>query len=118
MSVEKQERASENAACAFCRGTGKDPFGIMSYLSTCTVCSGSGVVSLPVPRIPCVHCNGSGAVKTFTCTVCHGAGAIAAPDGPSAPCPECRGSGDDGSAPCLPCLNCHGRGWLPAEESE
>ena len=26
--------------CAFCQGTGRDPFGIMSHLSNCSVCGG------------------------------------------------------------------------------
>jgi hypothetical protein len=30
------QRAS--VLCAFCRGTGREPFGIMSALSTCRVC--------------------------------------------------------------------------------
>jgi DnaJ-class molecular chaperone len=118
MNVKIQERTLEETTCAFCRGTGKDPFGILSHVSKCVVCRGSGAVTVPVPSIRCVHCSGTGAVKTFVCTVCHGAGAVPAPSGPSVPCPECRGSGDDGSAPCLPCLNCHGRGWLTVDEKE
>ena len=34
----------EELTCAFCRGRGRDPFDIMSSLSTCCVCGGSGKV--------------------------------------------------------------------------
>ncbi|MFA5111269.1 MAG: hypothetical protein WC443_07695 [Desulfobaccales bacterium] len=97
--------------CAFCGGTGKDPFGIMSWLSTCCVCHGRGVVQVQSPSVPCAHCRGRGAIKTFTCTVCGGKGRVAAFAGPTVPCPDCRGTGDAVSA--LACLTCRGRGWIP-----
>ena len=105
---------SEQVACAFCRGTGKDPFRIMSSLSTCCVCGGPGTVIAPAPHTRCAHCGGTGAIKTFTCTVCGGKGVVPAPDGPWIGCPECGGSGDDASASAMACLRCRGRGWLPA----
>jgi DnaJ-class molecular chaperone len=98
--------------CAFCRGTGLDPFGIMSWLSTCCVCGGKGVVKVAVSHVPCAHCRGSGAVKTFTCTVCGGKGVVALPDIPVDVCPECRGTGDDASASAMECLKCRGRGFV------
>lgn len=32
--------------CAFCNGTGKDPFGLLSILATCQACRGSGEVTV------------------------------------------------------------------------
>ena len=99
-------------SCAFCRGTGQDPFGIMSWLSNCCVCGGGGVVQVPAIHRRCAHCQGSGAVKTFTCTVCRGRGWVADSPGPQRFCPECRGSGTDPSS-SLACLTCLGRGRVP-----
>ena len=108
----------EKVACAFCRSTGKDPFDIMSSLSTCCVCGGLGTVIAPAPYMRCAHCGGTGAIKTLTCTVCGGKGVVSAGDGPRIGCPECGGSGDDGSAPAMACLRCRGRGWLPQPPAE
>jgi DnaJ-class molecular chaperone len=99
--------------CAFCGGSGLDPFGIMSWLSKCCVCGGEGVVKVFAPYVPCAHCRGSGAVKTLTCTVCGGKGVVTLPDVPVDVCPECRGTGDDASASAMDCLKCHGRGFVP-----
>lgn len=103
--------------CAFCHGAGKDPFGIMSALSACCVCLGRGRVTVKAPYEKCAHCNGTGAIKTFTCTVCRGKGVLPALEGPTEECPECRGSGDDASAPAMDCLKCRGRGKIPARGS-
>lgn len=104
--------------CSFCSGTGKDPFGIMSWDSTCCVCGGKGVVLVRSPYTRCPHCEGTGAVKTFACTACMGKGFVPLPPGPTEVCPECQGSGDDGSAPALPCLTCRGRGFVTKCESQ
>lgn len=98
--------------CSFCRGTGKDPFGIMSWLSTCCVCGGSGRVTIAANSLRCAHCRGTGAIKTFTCTVCGGTGYVPSMPGPLQSCPDCRGSGDDGSS-SLACLTCRGLGLIP-----
>jgi len=98
--------------CSFCGGTGRDPFGIMSWMSTCCVCGGKGAVRVRTPHTRCAHCNGSGAVKTLTCTVCMGIGFVPLPSEPTKPCPECHGSGDDASAPAMACLKCRGRGFV------
>ena len=100
--------------CSFCGGRGKDPFGIMSWLSTCCVCGGRKVVQVPALHRPCAHCRGTGAIKTFTCTVCRGTGYVPVIPGPLQACPECRGSGDD-AASALACMTCRGRGWVPQE---
>jgi len=107
----KREPETEEVTCSFCSGTGKDPFGIMSWLSTCCVCGGRGVVLMEAPHTQCAHCQGTGAVKTLTCTTCQGKGRVPLPIGRIVVCPECHGSGDDASAPAMPCLKCHGRGF-------
>jgi DnaJ-class molecular chaperone len=98
--------------CSFCAGTGGDPFGIMSWISTCCVCGGKGSVFIRSPHARCAHCRGTGAVKTFTCTSCMGKGVVPLPQSPVSACPECGGSGDDGSAPGMACLRCRGRGFV------
>lgn len=107
-----KQRETTEMTCSFCGGTGKDPFGIMSWISTCCVCGGKGSVNVRTPYAPCAHCNGTGAVKTFVCTSCMGKGYIPLPRGPISICPDCRGSGDDGSAPGMACLRCRGRGFV------
>jgi len=98
--------------CSFCSGTGTDPFGIMSWISTCCVCGGKGLVTIRVPYTRCAHCKGTGAVKTFTCTTCMGKGVVPLPEEPTSVCPDCGGSGDDGSASGMSCLKCRGRGFV------
>ena len=100
--------------CSFCRGTRTDPFGVMSWESSCCVCGGTGELRIPVPYRGCPHCQSTGAVKTFTCGVCRGTGYLARPAGPTAECPDCRGTGDASGAPALACLRCHGHGLVPA----
>jgi DnaJ-class molecular chaperone len=102
--------------CSFCRGRGTDPFGIMSWLSTCCVCGGRGRVHVAAPYQRCAHCRGTGAVKTFTCTVCRGTGYLPLLPGPLRACPACRGTGDD-AASALACMVCRGRGRVPRESS-
>ena len=48
------------AKCAFCNGTGKDPFGLLSILATCQVCRGSGKITVTAPVVKRPFCNGSG----------------------------------------------------------
>lgn len=95
--------------CAFCKGLGKDPFGLLSPLATCQVCSGTGKVKVTPPTAKCAFCNGTGVHldKRVTCTVCGGKGVVTVPKGAKT-CSECNGSGQapDG----LPCLNCRGKG--------
>ena len=100
--------------CSFCGGHGTDPFGIMSWVSTCCVCGGRKVVQVPALHRPCAHCRGTGAIKTFTCNVCRGTGYVPGIPGPLQACPECLGSGDD-AASALACMTCRGRGWVPQE---
>jgi len=98
--------------CSFCHGHGKDPFGIMSNVSNCCVCGGSGKIQVQTPVVACAHCGGTGAVKTLTCTTCGGRGYLTLPLLPIVSCPVCKGSGDDVSAPAMDCLNCRGKGFI------
>ena len=102
----------EELTCAFCSGRGRDPFDIMSSLSTCCVCGGNGKVQVQTPVIACAHCEGTGAVKTLTCTICGGRGSVYWPQQPTVSCPVCKGSGDDASAPAMACLKCRGTGLI------
>ena len=111
--VAAQAIRLETVVCAFCQGAGTDPFDIMSSRSTCCVCGGRGTVSVPTPHVGCAHCRGTGAVKTLTCTVCGGKGLLGVSGEATVACPDCRGSGDDSSAPAMACLGCHGRGCVP-----
>ena len=102
----------EELTCAFCGGRGRDPFDVMSSLSTCCVCGGDGKVRVQAPAVACAHCRGTGAVKTLTCTACGGRGFIPHPVSPTVSCSLCKGSGDDASAPAMACLKCRGTGWM------
>ena len=96
--------------CAFCHGTGVDPFNLLSDRSVCGACGGQGHVRVAAVHVPCPHCRGTGAIKTFRCTVCDGKGAIPPLPEPTIVCPECQGTGDDSSNAALDCLMCDGRG--------
>jgi DnaJ-class molecular chaperone len=85
--------------CSFCGGQGRDPFGILSWLSTCCVCGGKGMVQVPRHHSRCAHCQGRGAIKNFTCTVCRGTGYVPVIPEPLVACPEGRGTGNDPGRP-------------------
>lgn len=97
--------------CAFCKGRGTDPFGILSSLSSCQVCGGTGNVEVEESTITCAFCGGSGVYldKRLSCTVCGGKGVVPKPKGGKT-CPDCRGRGmaPDG----LPDLRCRGTGMV------
>lgn len=102
--------------CAFCHGKGKDPFGILSYLSTCCVCGGMGTHQVREPHVPCAFCQSSGVYprSRLTCTACRGLG-VRPVEAPRQPCPQCRGTGGDlGSETGFYCLGCHGAGVVAA----
>ena len=93
---KRKPSAFVKAPCAFCNGTGKDPFGVMSHLSTCQVCAGQGEVRVRAPTAPCKFCKGSGvepySSSRLTCSACKGKGVVTAiEDG--VPCPVCDGNG-------------------------
>ncbi|MDP8299121.1 MAG: hypothetical protein P9L88_04385 [Candidatus Tantalella remota] len=99
--------------CAFCKGTGKDPFDLLSELSTCQVCGGTGEVEIAEPAIKCAYCGGNGVDplgSRITCVVCGGKGMVTAP-GSTEVCPECKGTArtvDSG----LACIKCGGKGVI------
>ena len=66
-------------ACAFCRGKGKDPFGVPSKLSNCQVCAGEGKnVIADIPHETCGACQGTGIFEhhRLPCSVCLGKGVV------------------------------------------
>ncbi|MGC8643683.1 MAG: hypothetical protein ACP5XB_27810 [Isosphaeraceae bacterium] len=114
MTASHSTKHHEYVPCAFCKGKGTDPFNVMSQVSTCGACQGEGRVLAPLPHVPCAYCGGDGSYKTYRCPVCGGAGVVAAPEGPTALCPECRGRASDGSSGMV-CLRCQGRGVIAVE---
>lgn len=101
--------------CAFCQGMGRDPFGVMSPLSNCSVCGGKGTVRVTEPYVPCRTCDGRG-IQPFTrltCLACGGRGVISVAE-KTETCPVCGGAGaDTGNRYCL---RCHGSGVIPVKE--
>ncbi len=98
--------------CAFCEGTGKDPFGIMSPLSACCVCGGTGTVTIETPYVRCAFCDGTAIYphSRLTCTACEGTGSIPI-ETPTENCPNCQGTGVDPRYEAgFYCLVCHGAG--------
>ena len=98
--------------CAFCRGKGKDPFGVFSELSTCCICGGSGTNLVEQPFVPCAYCRGKGVYprSRLTCTACGGVG-VHSLEGRTETCPNCLGPGvEPASESGFYCLVCHGAG--------
>lgn len=97
--------------CAYCRGRGKDPFGLPSPKSNCCVCGGKGTVRVRRPNIPCVFCQATGIQpnRRLTCTVCRGKGVVHVRE-PVQTCPTCLGTGQAESEHDLPCTTCGGKG--------
>lgn len=107
--------------CAFCDGTGLDPFGVMSILSTCQVCRGSGKVTVTEPFVTCPFCNGTGVhpSRRYTCIVCKGKGVVSTPpEELRVTCPTCDGSGQSRTHWNVPCLMCKGKGFIPVPPVE
>ncbi len=93
---ETQGEAGERIVltCGFCHGKGRDPFGLMSPLSTCQACGGTGRRTLPQPTARCAFCRGTGVHPgtRMTCTTCDGVGTVQAP-ADAVRCPCCGGTG-------------------------
>jgi len=112
-------RAVVAVTCAFCSGTGTDPFGLMSPLSVCQVCGGLGKHLLAEPIGRCAFCRGSGVHPhtRMTCTACRGIGS-GSMTLHSQVCPGCRGSGQESDHEfpdsVLACSACRGKGMIPA----
>jgi DnaJ-class molecular chaperone len=96
--------------CAFCSGTGKDPFDLLSAISHCLVCNGAGRIEMEEPLKTCVFCSGTGRNPLgarVACIVCGGKGQNYG-DGEKK-CVQCKGSGK--SSDGLPCTRCGGKGF-------
>jgi len=98
--------------CAFCKGKGKDPFELLSPLSECQVCNGSGKVIVETPNEVCPFCHGTGIHRgqRLTCIVCGGKGVVCT-KGLSKTCPDCNGTGVP-PGDYLPCTTCKGIGQV------
>ncbi len=109
-------RSMSEVKCAYCQGTGRDPWGLMSVLSKCQVCKGKGTVQIEAPYEQCPVCNGKGVErnKRLSCMACKGKGVLHIEKGTKA-CPVCGGAGKTGSVGLKKyCLKCHGTGKVSA----
>jgi DnaJ-class molecular chaperone len=96
--------------CAFCDGLGKDPYDLLSSMSDCQVCKGTGQVEVENPVIVCIFCSGTGKNPLgarVACIVCGGKGSNYCQS--NAKCTQCKGTGK--SSDGLPCTRCKGRGY-------
>ena len=109
---KKPAGAGKTVPCAFCRGTGRDPYRILSKVSDCPVCKGHKTVEVETPVVACLYCKGTGRQRhvRLACSACRGAGVITLP-GPTAACPQCGGGGREPEAD-LPCSRCRGAGLV------
>jgi len=110
------KKATATVQCAYCQGSGKDPFGVLSPLSACGVCGGSGQVEIETPYVSCAFCGGTGIHprSRLTCTACMGKGVIHVEE-PTATCPTCGGRGVDPAGDLrLFCTTCGGAGVVTA----
>lgn len=100
--------------CSFCKGSGRDPFDLLSELAACQVCGGTGKVEVKEPAIKCAYCKGTGVYHDtrVTCTVCNGRGMVTAPKGETTQCLDCKGTGAALASNGLPCLKCKGKGVI------
>ena len=64
--------------CAFCKGEGKDPFHLMSALSSCPACGGRKTVRVREPYEKCGACEGTGRYfnSKMYCWTCRGKGVV------------------------------------------
>jgi len=121
MTIIKEEPTRLLVMCAFCGGGGKDPFGVMSRLSTCYVCGGEKAawVERTGTIKECPVCIGSGVSPTGGrnhCAVCGGTGVVCIEE-PSQICPNCDGTGWQPHM-SLYCIVCKGKGAIPVGEKE
>lgn len=103
---------TKRVTCAFCKGTGKDPFGQLYPGSTCQVCSGRKKIYVSIPHKTCAYCHGTGVEFSMqnTCTACMGRGVISLKNREKRKkCEACGGSGMD-NVTTRPCLSCRGLG--------
>ncbi|MDI6761061.1 MAG: hypothetical protein QMD05_09565 [Candidatus Brocadiaceae bacterium] len=77
--VRKERHKGVEITCTFCRGTGRDPFAIMSPLATCYVCGGRKKVRVASPNVSCSYCCGMGVSPIGAgnaCPACCGVGFV------------------------------------------
>lgn len=76
---KKNSWSYKTITCAFCKGKGRDPFGVPSKLSACQVCLGKGNITIAdIPHQTCTACRGTGifAHHRLSCSVCKGRGVM------------------------------------------
>jgi len=112
--LKKIEKNKIEVKCAFCDGTGKDPFQLLSKLSDCQVCLGKGKVKIEGPVAKCNFCSGKG-IDPYTtsrihCLACGGIGVVTK-RAPSKKCSKCDGTGIYPRKPHpVACPKCKGQG--------
>lgn len=76
--LKKIEEQTKTIPCAFCKGTGTDPFPVLSPLSNCPVCHGRGIVRVREPFETCPACQGTGLYfnSHMYCWHCRGKGVV------------------------------------------
>jgi DnaJ-class molecular chaperone len=122
MAIHKIRLQQVEVECAFCKGSGRDPFDLLSTVSACQVCSGTGKRLLTAPVAKCAYCGGSGVHphSRMVCMTCRGAGQVSVPED-AMPCPGCGGTGKESrhiyTDSVLPCTVCNGKGVV-AKDSE
>ena len=121
MTVHSTDKATNetkpttHVTCAFCSGTGQDPFELLSKLSKCPVCQGHKKIEVEKPTVACGYCQGTGRQRhaRLECSGCGGTGVITL-SGPTVQCPQCAGSGREHDAD-LSCSLCRGAGRVAKE---
>jgi len=75
--LKEIEKNTVEIECAFCRGKGKDPFGL-SELSNCPICHGKKTVKVTKPYEKCKACGGTGVYirSHLYCWPCRGKGIV------------------------------------------
>ncbi len=112
--LKKNKRNIVEVKCAFCNGTGKDPFELLSKLSVCQVCFGKGKIKIEGAAVKCNFCGGTG-ISPYTtsrlhCLACGGKGVVTKID-PSKKCSKCGGTGIYPRRPHpVVCPKCKGQG--------
>ena len=109
----KPDGEAQTIKCAFCGGTGKDPYEVLSGVSDCPVCKGHKTVEAKTPLVDCLYCRGTGRHRhtRLTCSACGGKGVITLA-GPTTKCTQCAGTGREPEGD-LPCSLCRGTGLVP-----
>ena len=115
MATRKIRLQQVEVDCAFCKGTGKDPFDLLSAKSGCQACDGTGKQQVVAPVAKCAYCSGTGVHphSRLVCLTCHGAGQVSVPED-AIRCPGCSGTGKESrhifTDSVLSCTVCGGKG--------